>query len=661
MTTLTRFPRLLSPLRIGGVTLPNRIVSSGHDTVLAEDGAVTDDLIAYHEARAAGGVGLIVLQVSGVHESARYTTHVLMATDDSCVSGYARLARAVHRHGTKVFGQLFHPGREILESADGTAPVAWAPSAVPSERFHVMPRAMTEQEIREVVDGYGRAARRLREAGLDGVEVVASHGYLPAQFLSPHVNVRTDGWGGDPERRLRFLREALRSAREQARPGFVVGLRISGDELSHDGLDTELVLDAVARLDGEGLLDYVSVCAGSSSSLSGAQHIAPPMARPAGYTAPLAARVRAVVGVPVMVAGRINQPQEAEQIIAGGQADACAMTRALICDPELPAKTAGGRAEEIRACVGCNQACIGHFQLGHPISCIQHPETGRERRFALLPPVTRRRRVLVVGGGPAGLKAAAVAAGRGHDVVLHEAGRRVGGQVLLAERLPGRAEFGGVITNLEGEARRAGVRILTGSRIDAGALAAASPDAVILATGAVPRRPRLELLDDPVVLDAWSVIRGAEVPRGRVVVADWRGDWIGLGVALLLAGRGRKVTLCVTGFAAGEHLQQYVRAGMLAEAVRARVEVVPNVRLYGADPDTVYLQHALTEDPVLVEDVAAVVLAQGHVPVTDLCPTTPDLPALGLPADRVLAVGDRVSPRTVEEAVLEGLTAAATL
>ncbi|MFI9599608.1 FAD-dependent oxidoreductase [Streptomyces sp. NPDC052043] len=650
------FPHLFSPLQIGRVTVRNRILSSGHDTVLVRDGSVTEDLIAYHEARAAGGTGLIVLQVSAVHESARYTTHVLMATNDDCVPAYARLARAVHRHGAKVFGQLFHPGREILESRDGSAPVAWAPSATPNERFHVMPRAMTDAEIREVLDGYGQAARRLHEAGLDGAEVVASHGYLPAQFLNPKVNVRTDGWGGDGQGRLRFLREALRSVRRQAGPDFVVGLRISGDEFSHDGLNTGLVLETVAELDAEGLLDYVSVCAGSSASLSGAEHIAPPMFRPAGYTAPLAAQVRAVVGVPVMVAGRINQPQEAEQIIAGGQADACAMTRALICDPELPVKAEQDRTEEIRACIGCNQACIGHFQQGHPISCIQHPETGRERRFGTLPLLTRRKKVLVVGGGPAGLKAAAVAAARGHEVELHEADRRVGGQVLLAQLLPGRAEFGGAITNLEGEARRAGVRVVVGSRVDAQAVTAAAPDAVILATGARPRRPELELMDDPVVLDAWAVIRGSEVPRGRIVVADWRGDWIGLGVALHLAARGRKVTLCVTGFAAGEHLQQYVRAAMLAQAARARIDIVPHVRIHGADSDTVYLQHTLTEEPVLVDGAAAVVLAQGHEPVVDLEPV-----ATGLPADRVFAVGDCVSPRTVEEAVLEGLTVAAGL
>lgn len=644
------FPHLFSPLRIGGLTLKNRVVSSGHDTVLVRDGRVTDELVAYHEARAAGGVGLIVVQVGGVHETARYTSHVLMAADDGCTAGYARLAETAHRHGATVFGQIFHPGREILESSDGTAPVAWAPSATPSERFHVMPRAMTGDEITEVVEGYGEAARRLRDAGLDGVEVVASHGYLPAQYLNPHVNRRTDEYGGSPENRLRFLRACLRAARRHAGPGFAVGLRISGDELAHDGLTPELVLSTVRELDGEGLLDYVSVCAGSSATLSGAQHIAPPMFHPAGYTAPMAAKVRDVAGVPVMVAGRINQPQEAENIIRAGQADACAMTRALICDPDLPVKAEGGDTDTIRACIGCNQACIGHFQAGHPISCIQHPETGRERRFAVLPPITRRKRILVAGGGPAGLKAAAVAAGRGHEVTLHEAGRRVGGQVLLAERLPDRAEFGGAVTNLEGEARRAGVRIVTGSRVDERLLAAAEPDAVLVATGAVPLRPELELLDDPVVLDAWEVIRGTDVPRGRILVADWRGDWIGLGVALQLARQGRRVVLGVTGFAAGEHLQSYVRAAMLSAAVRAKVQVIPNVRLHGADQDTVYLQHTLTEEPVLVEDVAAVVLAQGHTSVTDL---------LGHPG--AVAIGDCVAPRTVEEAVLEGLTAAAAL
>jgi NADPH-dependent 2,4-dienoyl-CoA reductase/sulfur reductase-like enzyme len=356
-----------------------------------------------------------------------------------------------------------------------------------------------------------------------------------------------------------------------------------------------------------------------------------------------------------MVAGRINQPQEAEAVLAAGQADACAMTRALISDPELPNKAAAGRLDEIRACVGCNQACIGHFHAGFPISCIQFPESGREREYGHLAAASPPRHVMVVGGGPAGLKAAAVAAARGHRVTLYEAGRRVGGQVLLAEMLPGRAEFGGVVTNLAGEAERAGVRIVAHAAVDADLVRREAPDVLVVATGARPRRPPLELLNDPVVLDAWEVLQGAPVPAGRVVVADWRCDWIGLGLAELLARAGHPVTLASTGYTAGFRLQQYVRDAMLAAMARARVEMLPLTRLFGYDGSAVFLQHVLTGDAVIVEGVAALVLALGHEPVDAL------LGRIDGFAGEVHAVGDCVAPRTVEEAVLEGLRVGAAI
>jgi NADPH-dependent 2,4-dienoyl-CoA reductase/sulfur reductase-like enzyme len=376
------------------------------------------------------------------------------------------------------------------------------------------------------------------------------------------------------------------------------------------------------------------------------------MTVPNAYTAPLSARVKAVVRMPVLVAGRINQPQEAERVIEQGQADACVMTRALICDPLMPVKASGGRAEEIRACVGCNQACIGHFHAGYPISCIQYPESGRELRYGRRIAANRSRTVMVVGGGPGGLKAAAVAAERGHRVTLYEAARRVGGQVLLAERLPGRAEFGGVVTNLAAEAERAGVRIVTGTRVDAEHVRRERPDAVIVATGGRPHRPPLELSGDTTILDSWQVLLGADVPDGRVVVADWRCDWIGLGVAELLAGRGRKVTLAVDGYMAGQRIQQYVRDAMIASATLAGVSIVPTVRLFGYDGTAVFLQHALTGEPVIVEDVAALVLAQGHDPDAAL------LDELEGYDGEVHGIGDCLAPRTVEEAVLEGLRVA---
>lgn len=455
---MSAFPHLFQPLAIRGVRLKNRIMSTGHDTTLPTDGRVNAALVAYHEARAKGGVGLIVSQVAGVHETARYTSHMLMATDDSCIEGYRRLAETCHAHGTALFSQLFHPGREIMEGGDGLLTVAYAPSGTPNERFRVMPRALDQAMIDEIVAGYGAAARRMHAAGVDGVELVASHGYLPAQFLNPRVNRRTDGYGGSLENRLRFASEALEAIRAATSEDFVVGLRISAGDRDETGLTPDEALDGCRLL--EPLIDYVSVTTGTSASLGGAVHIVPPMAYASAYLASDAARFRKALNVPVFVAGRINQPQEAEAVIAGGAADVCGMTRALICDPEMPEKAEDGRTDDIRACIACNQACIGHFHRGVPISCIQHPETGRELAFGTLVPAAEPKTVMVIGGGPGGMKAAAVAAARGHRVTLYEAASQLGGQALLAQQLPRRAEFGGIVTNLSRELELAQVRVV---------------------------------------------------------------------------------------------------------------------------------------------------------------------------------------------------------
>ncbi|MFJ3468925.1 FAD-dependent oxidoreductase [Pseudomonas sp. NPDC090201] len=648
----TAFPHLFAPLQIRGKRLKNRIMSTGHDTTMPTDNLVNDRLVAYHKARAEGGVGLIVLQVAGVHESARYTSHVLMATDDACIDGYRRLAEVCHEQGTVVLSQIFHPGREIMESSDGLLAVAYSASAVPNERFRVMPRELDQAMIDEIVAGYAAAARRLHQAGIDGVEVVASHGYLPAQFINPRVNRRTDAYNGDLEQRLRFVREVIAAVRASTDEQFIIGLRISADERDSEGLSEDESLSAARALQTS--VDYIHIVAGTSASLGGAVHIVPPMAIEAAYLAREAGTFKAHLDIPLFVTGRINQPQEAELILARGQADVCGMTRALICDPQMPNKTDTGHVEDVRACIACNQACIGHFHRGLPISCIQHPETGREEQFGRLAPASVRQRVMVVGGGPAGMKAAAVAAARGHQVTLYEANAQLGGQVLLAQLLPRRSEFGGASTNLQREMQLAGVEVVRNTRVDRALVERERPDTVIVATGAEPYWPAFERGGELQVIDAWQVLRDEVKPGRSVLVVDWRSDWIGPGIAERLVRAGHQVQLAVNGTHCGEALPLYVRDQMAGELHKLGIPITPYARLYGCDDHTVYLQHTASGEAMIFEDIDTLVLCQGHQSVDTLAGQIQDLA-------RVVRIGDCLAPRTAEEAIYEGLKVAASL
>ena len=649
---------LFSPVTIRRLTIKNRILSTGHDTNMPTTAVPNDALHAYHKARAEGGAGLIVMQVAGVHETARFTQHLLMATTDDCIPGYRRIADTLHANDCALFAQLFHPGREIMESQDGSMPVAWAPSAVPNGRFHVMPRPMPSSLIHEIIEGYAAAARRLEIAGVDGVEVVASHGYLPAQFLSPRVNLRTDIYGGSDVNRQRFLREVVAAIRSATGPDFIVGLRISGDEKDDEGL-SQTESGATLRA-MEGLFDYFSLVAGNSASLGGAVHIAPPMAFANGYTAPLSADVKSWSKTPVFIAGRINQPQDAERIIAAGKADMVGMTRAMICDPRMPAKAKIGKLDDIRACIACNQACIGHFHSGHPISCIQHPETGRELRYGTLTQAVLKRRVFVAGGGPAGMKAAAVAAQRGHEVILYEATSRLGGQALLAQLLPGRAEFGGIITNLHREVELANVKVKLNQELTSETVIAEDPDVVVIATGGKPWSAPIEGEETGHVVNAWQVIRNEVNVGTSVLIADWQCNWIGIGIAEKLARDGCKVRLAVDGYMAGQLIHQYVRDQRIGVLHELGVEIIPYTRLFGVDERTVYLRHATSETPIIFEDIDTVVTAQGHDRVSRLEEAL-ELLRLNENCPEIHVIGDCLAPRTAEEAVLEGLKVGAAL
>lgn len=651
------FERLRSPFSIRGLGFRNRIFSSGHQTLLAESGLPGAAFRAYHEARARGGAALIITEAVAVHETALFNEAVLRGDRDECIAGFRDAADAVHRHGCRIIGQLFHPGAEVVSVLpDGSRPVAWAPSAYHQERYLVTARPMPRELIEEVVNGYADTAGRMMEAGFDGVEVMASHGYLPAQFLNPHINKRTDSYGGSLENRMRFLVEIHDLVRRRIGEEKVLGLRISADEKTHLGLVEEDTLAVLAALDGSDRFDYFNVTLGSSTTTAGATHIVPSMAIPVGYVAPYSARVRQVTSRPVLVVGRINQPQEAERILRDGQADLVGMTRAQICDPELANKVEAGRTDDIRACIACNQACIGHYALDAPISCVQHPETGRELEYGRRRRGAVVRRVLVVGGGPAGMKAAAVAAECGHRVTLCEWQSRLGGQVLLAQALPRREEFGGLVTNLQREMTLAGVEVRTGVEVTVEMVRAEAPDVVIVATGATPFLPDIAGRADGHVVDAWQVIRDEVECGPRVVVADWRGDWTGIGIAEKLAREGHQVRLVTVANAAGVNVQYYVRDPWLGELSRLGVTFTHYARIYGVNADTAYFQHVTTGEPIIFKDTDTLVVSYGHQSSTAL--------ADALAAEWggiVHTIGDALTPRTAEEAVLEGLKAASAI
>ncbi|TPI61479.1 FAD-dependent oxidoreductase [Mesorhizobium sp. B3-1-3] len=648
-----RFPHLFSPFTIKGVTVPNRIFSTGHDTDLGHHGAPSDALVAYQRARAKGGAGLIIVQVVGVHETARYTSEVLMGTSDASIPQFKILFDTIKAEGTRAFVQLFHPGRELLGRRNGVAQAAYSASTSPAERFRIVPRALETEEVHEIIQGYGAAARRMKEAGAEGVEIVASHGYLPAQFLSPNINFREDEFGGSPEKRLRFLELVSDCVRRETGDDFIAGIRISSNEYDVAGFDDDSTLEICRSLRSR--FDYFNVIAGTSASSSGAVHIAPPMSIKNAYLAPFAQKLKQTIQKPVFVAGRINQPHEAEEIVASSSADMCGMTRAMICDPKMPQKAKLGKTDDIRACIACNQACIGHAQLGLSISCIQYPESGRELQFGSRPKAAISKKVLVVGGGPGGMKAASVAAEIGHQVTLLEATSRLGGQAQLAQLLPRRSEFGGIITNLSREMELAGVEVRFNTTATAEAIVAHQPDIVILATGSERSLPRFEQGQGIDVVHAHEVISGKAKTGQRVVVYDWLADWIGLGVAEKLAVEGAYVQLAVNGVCPGISIQNYVRDAAIARLHTLGVTMTPFSRLFGAENRTVYLMHTASQEAVVVDDIDTLVVCSPNRPRDELARP---LRALGI---KTHLIGDALAPRTAEEAVFEGLNTATQL
>jgi 2,4-dienoyl-CoA reductase (NADPH2) len=629
---------MFSEFALGSIRLKNRIVSLAHGTALVERGVPTEDDLAYWEARAAGGAGLVIIGGTGVHPSGllrdRRRTE---AWNPEALEQMARRAQAVHRHGAAIFCQLGHLGRESVGGASVHAPVA--PSAVRSPRDFAAPHPLTLWEIDELVEAFVAAAENSRQAGYDGVELHAGHGYLIAQFLSTAVNHRADAHGGDLANRMRFLDRILRGIRERSGKGFVIGVRLSADEETPDGMCLDDTLAISRRLSDVGDLDYLNITLGQRGAY------VKDITSPEGVAVEAAAAVKASTPVPVVVAGRIVAPELAQSILERGAADLVGMARAFVVDPEWPRKAAAGAARSIRPCIGVNQECRT-FPGG--ILCAASARTGRERWFAeaLDTPMRSDFRLAVAGGGPAGLEAAQFAAQLGARVVLYERDPQLGGQLRLAAAVRSRSGVVALIDHLEHEARRLGVDIRVRQEASPELLHDDDFDAVIVATGATAVAPSYGRDDGARVLSVWEILAGAQPPSGEhaVVVDDGTGFWEAVSAAELLADLGYRVALVTPARSVGAAIPFESTAPLLRRLGERAVAFHALTRVTHVSATAISLESALTgERSELPADFVA-----GHAGAMS---NDALVAALERDGAVVRSVGDALSPRRLTQAI----------
>ena len=649
MSGQSKYRYLFSPLKIGPITVRNRVVFSAHLTNYAVDGLPSEQHAAYFAARAKGGAGMIITEEHSTHPTDWPYEKLIHGFNSAVIPGYRRITDAVHAHDVPILAQINHNGGQA-SSMFSRLPV-WAPSAVPDPLFREVPKAVDQHEIREIVAGYGLVADHCAQGGFDGVELQCSHSSIVRGFLSPATNERTDEYGGSLAGRARILLEIIDVVREAIGPGRALGVRLCGDELIEGGTRIQEAV-AVARLvEAQGKIDYINTSIGVATAtlfmIEASMHV------PANYAAYIPAALRQAVDLPVIGVGRFKDPLQADRALAAGTCDLIGVVRGQIADPDFVAKARAGEASSIRTCLSCNQECVGRMGLNRWLGCIENPRTGRES-ITLPAPRRRGRRVVVVGGGPAGLQAATTAAARGHQVTLLEREPRTGGQVAEAASVPSRAEFLDIVRNLLSECQRTGVDVRTGVDADAAAIRGLRPDAVIVATGARPARPWWAG-DQTRVVDVRDVLQGRAAPDGDVVVVDDLGFHQATSVAELLADRGASVEVMTPGMVVGQDLG--ITLDMEGWLMRAHAKgIVQSTDLVvmgataqeNADGVTLDLLHHPT-GAQRSRSCDWVVVATHQQPVDELWRELLDDPAL-----EVHRIGDAVTPRRAHSAVIEG-------
>lgn len=632
---------LFSPFAIKSLKTSCRIVMPPMATNYAtKEGLVTDQQIAYYLARARGGVGYITVEHTGILDQGKASPFMLMLSSDRHTESFRRLIQAVHAAGRPIVLQINHAGRQTASAITGWPIVGPSPIACPTRSE--VPQELSPSQIAELVQAFAAAAGRAQAAGADGVEVHMAHGYLLCSFLSPFSNQRRDEYGGSLENRARFAVEVLRAVRRAVGPDFPVLCRLSGDEYVPGGLVIDDTRRIARILEAEGAdALHVSACNAASGYLN---H--PPYYVEEGVFLPLAQAVKQEVSIPVIAVGRIRRPQMAQQALAEGKADLISMGRALLADPNLPHKVRAGRLEDIIPCVSCNN-CIKTLRAGQ-VRCTVNPETGNEDRLRVTH-AAQSKKVWVVGGGPGGLKAAEVAARRGHQVTLLDKGAHLGGRMRLAAMPPHKEVFSDFLAYLRRRVEEAGVQVRRGVEVSAEMLAAAKPEAVILATGAQPAQPAIPGLETSNALNVDQVLSGPVEQIGTKVLVVGGGG-VGAETADYLSELGRQVTLVEMLPEVAADLVGHLKHYLTLRLQNKGVTLLTKTKLKELGPGW-----ALVEDSAgqrRLEGFDALVLALGARPDDRLAQAAA---GLGLP---VTVIGDARQARGIMEALVEAQEAA---
>ena len=647
--------RVLSPLKIGGIEIKNRVARTAHGIGTGRFG-VSDDFIAYHVERARGGLGLNILEAGTVHRSSHLDFPI--HTDDAS-EGLKRLVDAVHPFGMKLFQQLWHGGN-LYPSADGSPPLAV--STRPGFTG-IVGRPMTKGEIEGIIEGFAATAVRCKNAGIDGVELHATHGYIFHQFLSLATNTREDEYGGSIENRLRFLMETARAVRAAVGPDFPIGVRV-GASAAPDTIDEEMAATMVVALCGEKLVDYVN---GSWGDYYYLEKIIGAMHRPMAYELPSVSQVIKDANVPRLVTGRVRTLEEADSLIRDGQAEIVSMVRAMIADPYLVAKTEAGNADQVRPCIACNQGCSGGMARTGRVGCTVNAAAGFEHTLSehLIQPAAGQRKVLIVGGGPAGMEAARVAATMGHKVVLCEAQPDLGGTVNIAKRAPRLHTIGDAIWWLEQELQRLGVEVRLNAYVEADEALAEAADVIIVATGSLPRMDGYQLhapgepasgVELPHVISSHDLIAGGKEPGSTALVLDTTGHIEAMAVLDQLLSHGVAVTYVTH----APQFMPYVESTLRVPAALERlsngsVDILLRHQLVEITPDKKCLVRSIYGRKDQLVPAETVVLITQNEPMQDLFNELRDR------HPDVRLVGDAAGPRDMQAAIADGHRCARTL